>query len=261
MSAGGSSKWCHVCGSRHELGPKCPGELLATGPERYGWKVHVLNETRRETYGVLISESDDLWRARVLTFPNMLWCVPGGRKPLKIVGRSAQEVERHARRLIEDHCKARGLKFCEDETQVKVGKIDREAAQGDGTLPKGGRDARLLQAIPVSFGERKPDRSGTTSDISKGGLFITTKRPLPKGRRVRMVLKLENASIPLAGTVMWARVKPEPERSAGMGIRLIAPPALYQHYVRELTREADAGPGDDVEEELDFEFDFSATEQ
>ena len=48
--------WCQVCSTRHEQGVGCPGELLATGKERYGRKITVLNEMREEVYGVLLAE-------------------------------------------------------------------------------------------------------------------------------------------------------------------------------------------------------------
>ena len=48
--------WCLVCQTRHESARDCPGELLASGPERYGWRVLVRTPTRAEVYGVLIAE-------------------------------------------------------------------------------------------------------------------------------------------------------------------------------------------------------------
>ena len=81
-----SFPWCPICQTQHATRKDCPGEVLASGPERHGWRVLVRTPTRAEVYGVLIAESEDRWRARVVTYPNMLWSVPGGRGTLKFVG-------------------------------------------------------------------------------------------------------------------------------------------------------------------------------
>ena len=79
--------WCPVCGSVH-AGPRdCPGDLRATGPERHGWRVAVETPLGIEAYGILVAPTHERWRARILTFPNVLWTIPGGAATLKFVGR------------------------------------------------------------------------------------------------------------------------------------------------------------------------------
>ena len=79
-------QWCPVCCCRHRDKKDCPGELLATGPERQGWRVNVQTSTGIEACGVLVAPAGDSWRARILTFPNILWTVPDGSGTLKFVG-------------------------------------------------------------------------------------------------------------------------------------------------------------------------------
>ncbi|TDI48453.1 MAG: hypothetical protein E2P01_05350, partial [Acidobacteria bacterium] len=71
--------WCTVCCTRHRPGRDCPGNLLATGFERHARKFVVAHDNRLEYYGVLIVESGEYWRARIFTYPSMLWSVPGAR--------------------------------------------------------------------------------------------------------------------------------------------------------------------------------------
>ena len=64
--------WCRFCLSQHSSDLDCPGPLEATGVERHGWRVTVQTPLGTEAYGVLIAECDSRFRARILTFPNVL---------------------------------------------------------------------------------------------------------------------------------------------------------------------------------------------
>ena len=86
--------WCRVCCTQHGSDASCPGELLATGPERHAWRVTVDTSRGMETYGVLVAPAGRHWRARVLTYPKALWVVPGGRASMKFVGSGPQDVRR-----------------------------------------------------------------------------------------------------------------------------------------------------------------------
>jgi len=48
------------------------GDLRATGDERHGWRVAVETPHGIEAYGVLVAPTHERWRARILTFPNVL---------------------------------------------------------------------------------------------------------------------------------------------------------------------------------------------
>ena len=226
-----SDRWCQVCCTRHELGPQCPGELVATDTERFGWRISVRTGVGREDYGVLIARTEWQWRARILTFPNMLWSVPGGRGTVKFVGSSAKEVEDLAREFILEHCRHRGYKKAAEGEAVMAVPLPSEGSAAAGHTDS----TRYLQAIEVRFGEDRATERASTADLSEDGMFVVTNRPLPKGRRLKLVLELEHATLPLTGTVAWVRMTPADGRQAGMGVQLISPPALYRYFVKGLS--------------------------
>ncbi len=227
-------KWCAVCGSRHDLGPPCPGVLEASGPERFGWRVALEGDHRTDEVAVLVAPSDEFWRARVLTLPNMLWSAPGQRgMTLKFVGHSAKDVEETAKKYIRLFATRRGM------TVRPATSVKKQALKADG-VKGNGENQRMLYTIPIKFGEQLADRVGLTGDLSNAGLFIATKQPLPQGRRLRLVLEIDQARLPLQGTVIWVRSHQEEGREPGMGIQLHGTPALYRHYVARLGEGAKA---------------------
>ncbi len=100
--------WCGVCGTEHGSRRRCPGDLPATGPENPGWKVNVETPRGIEAYGVLLAPCHRRWRARVLTYPRVLWLVPGGDCSLKFMAGTADQAERKASRFISEHSLLRG---------------------------------------------------------------------------------------------------------------------------------------------------------
>ena len=214
---------------------------MATGPERHGRRFRMVQGSRVETCGVLIAEADDHWRARILTYPNMLWTVPGGRGAIKFAGASAEEVEGFATAFIRDHARSRGLTLQEATGVVEPGRI--EAERDPRQSPSRAQEERHPRMRPIRFGEDRATQQGETADFSASGLSIITDKPLPKGRRIKMVLDLGRYTIPLAGTVAWVRTRPEPGRSVGMGIQLIQAPPLYMRYV-EAIHERETGTQD-----------------
>ncbi len=74
-------------------------------------------------------------------------------------------------------------------------------------------------------------------NLSPGGIYIATDKPIRKGRRLRMLLDVQAYTIPLVGTVTWVRLNEEPGKPEGMGIQLHHPPALFQRYVVEVQEE------------------------
>lgn len=227
-----SIPWCPVCQTRHASRKDCPGELLATGPERHAWRVQVRTPTRIEVYGVLVAESRELWRARIVTYPNILWSVPGGRGTLKFVGETAEAAEKAAIDFIREHCSARGYEVAERSPAVESRPLEAEAAEVQ--QPRGSRGLRHLRSLVIRYGPDKPDRLGMTSDLSKSGLFIITEDPLPAGRDLKMLLELDRYSVPLVGKVAWSRAKAQQGRPAGMGVQLRTPPHVYARYVGSL---------------------------
>ena len=95
------ANWCLLCCTDHPSEGRCPGELMATGPEQRGWKVTVETPSGFQAYGVLVAESGKYWRARILTYPNVLWTTPGGHGSMKpsthdIDGLESQLAELHS---------------------------------------------------------------------------------------------------------------------------------------------------------------------
>src|SRR6267143_1834934 len=96
-----SHTFCCVCGTEHSGPASCPGELRATGAEKHGWRVNVETPFGHEAIGVLLAPSHDVWRARILTYPNVLWAAPGGRGAIKFVGDTPAEAEERAIKFVE----------------------------------------------------------------------------------------------------------------------------------------------------------------
>jgi len=234
--------WCKVCDTRHDRQGKCPGELIITEAERHGWRVLVHTGSRSEAYGVLVAPTRDAWRARILTFPGMLWCVPGGRGTLKFVGQSAREAETAAIDFIKRHCEERGYSILGEPAMVEARGVADSGRTEEGSDARGVRPQRFLKLLAVRFGVDKPTRVGRTADLSSGGLFVVTDEPFRPDTRVKLRLEIEGFEVPLTGRVVWTHPKPEQGRQAGMGIQLDHPPAMYQRFV-DLLRQPEPDPG------------------
>jgi Tfp pilus assembly protein PilZ len=220
--------WCSTCCTQHGAAGDCPGPLLATGPEGHARKFSVAEKGRLEYYGVLIAEAGDCWRARVFTYPNMLWSVPGGRGTIKFAGATAKEAETLAVEFLREHCESRNctMQDAADEPTAGWGQ-----GSTDSGAAKDGKEQRHPCKVPIRFGEEKAIRAATTANLSPGGIYIATDKPIEKGKSVRMLLDVQAYTIPLVGTVAWVRVNEEVGKPKGMGVQLNQPPALFLRYV------------------------------
>jgi len=225
-----ATTWCATCLSQHTIDERCPGELNASGPERHAWRVNVETPRGMEAYGVLIAPSDDLFRARVLTFPNILWLAPGMRGTMKFTGRSADEAGQKAIAFVRDHCRERRFTLRREMVEI-VPTGDGGAAFTNKQAPAAPRKTRFL---PVRFGVAGPTELAGTGDLSETGMFIITDTPVQSGNVVNLSLVLDHDRIPLRGSVIWKRKEHRSGRSPGMGVRLESPPSSYLRYVREL---------------------------
>lgn len=222
--------WCPTCGSAHADPTDCPGELRATGPERHGWRVAAATPHGVEAYGVLVAPARELWRARVVTYPNVLWTIPGGTRTLKFVGATPQEAEARAIAFVEGHIKARGYEVRHALDGATVGRIRAEARALAAVSPA----LRKLRALPVRFGAGSALFNAMTGNLSESGLFVATLAPLEPGVALRVLMDLEIGPVGLKGEVVWQREKVLLGRPAGMGVQLLAPPDAYREFVREL---------------------------
>ncbi len=233
MSDPTSPAWCGLCHTLHDR-PECPGELRATGNERHGWRVHVESAHGVEAYGVLVAPCGDLWRARILTYPNVLWVVPGGTASMKFAGATPQEAEAKAIAFVEAHLRARGLGRRDGVEPVLSGKIVVEAA-GTGAYAKDSGPARRKpRTLPLRYGPLRPSAPGWTMNLSRDGLFVATPSPLEPAGPVAITLDLMGYNVRLRGKVVWRRAEIEPGRPLGMGVRLIAPPQAYTSFYQSL---------------------------
>jgi hypothetical protein len=230
--------WCLTCGTMHGEGDACPGELLATGPERHGWRLLVETPQGPEVYGTLVAPAGDRWRARILTYPNVLWIIPRG-NTMKFVASTPASAEEAAIQFIKQHCKARGYTPRTEVPAVESGGVAPEQDARTAGSEAVRASQRQLRAVRVSYGLGRPNREAETDDLSEGGLFIRTDEPMPVGTDLQLRLEAEGFGIPLRGVVRWAREAVEDGRPRGMGIQLVNPHPRYIHYIRQQQRKAE----------------------
>ena len=224
--------WCSVCGGSHAKPHECPGDLRATGPERHGWRVAVETPYGIEAYGVLVAPSLDLWRARIITYPNVLWTVPGGSSTLKFTGATPQEAEAGAVAFVEGHIKTRGYVRRDTPDAPAVWRYRAEAQAR--VLAAAGPALRKMRAIPVRFGTGPTLFAAMTGNLSESGLFVMTMAPFDPGTGLRVLIDLDTGPVGLKGQVVWQRPRPVSGRPVGMGVQLISPPEPYREFVVEL---------------------------
>jgi hypothetical protein len=224
--------WCRVCCTIHEKHGKCPSELLATGPERHGWRAMVELPRGPEVYGTLVAASGTRWRARILTFPNILWVTPNG-GTMKFLASTPTEAQDKAVEFIRAQCKRRGLTLCAEVTRVESGQVDPEQDATTARSEAVRASQRQLHSLYLRYGLGRPTDEAETDDLSEGGLFIKTDSPLPVGNDLALRLEIDGFDIPLRGIVRWVREQAEGGRPCGRGIKLVQPHPRYVHYIRQ----------------------------
>lgn len=226
------SIWCPLCGTKHGTSMGCPRQIFATGPEKPRWRVAVETPLGARGYGVLVAEAGPRWCARIVTFPNILWMVPGGGESIKFLARTEDEAVRSASDFIRQHCVDKGY-LMRDE--VEFVEPLRSMVALDGAKQYTGQLApRFDRRLLVRFGRSRPTLVGRTANLSESGLFVATDSPLSGGVSLGLLLELEHCKVPLRGAVVWQRSQSNAERICGMGLRLVNPPSVYVSYVRAL---------------------------
>jgi hypothetical protein len=223
-------EWCTVCCTSHANGSDCPGEIAPTAPEKPGWRVNVTTAEGIEAYGVLFAPCDDVWRARIMTFPNVLWKAPGVEGTMKFVGGTANEAVEQAVEFIRAHCRERGLTMRGEHTLELPFEIGGSPAGAGLAAPA----QRKIRFLPVRFGVVQPSELGGTGNLSESGIFIITEMPMGVGNPLSMLLRAEGEDVDLCGQVIWMNKEHRVGRPPGMGIRLATPPADYLDFVRAL---------------------------
>ncbi len=221
---------CACCGTLHDGTTNCPGVVPATGPERRGACVRVRTDHGFETIRVLVARAPGGWRARVLSEPNVLWTVGGGRTTLKFLGDSPEEVENRAVEYIREHLGRRRA----------GGPADAVPRPSPSPAPSARRPACCATAgrkrvrLPVRFGAERATSLGSTDNLSPDGMFIASPSPLGEGTPLEIRVEALGAGVRVLGLVMWVRRRPEHGRPAGMGVRLLSPPPAYGRFVSSL---------------------------
>lgn len=84
------------------------------------------------------------------------------------------------------------------------------------------KDGRVQKRLSLAFKDRQTFVKAYTENISKGGLFIRTDRPLKEGEQFLLALGLADSPEPINVTceVVWTRTQSEGEtRPSGMGVK------------------------------------------
>jgi len=224
--------WCCSCGTKHEKGKECPGGLLATGPERHGWRVLADTPRGPEVYGALVAPAHDCWRARILTFPNVLWVIPHG-GTMKFMAGAPAVAERRAVDFIKEQCNRMGYTIRTEVPSVESADVDLEQDETTAKSDAVRASQRRLCTESIRYGVGRPSQEAATDDLSEGGLFIRTDSPMPVGTQLQLYLDVENFGIPLRGVIRWIREQEEDGRPCGMGLQLTNPLPRYIHYIRQ----------------------------
>ncbi len=227
-----SRDWCGTCCTQHPRTVACPGGLPVTGSERRGWTVKAMTPGGVETFGVLIAPSHNLWRARIVTLPDIDWFVPGSRRSMKFVGSSSKAVEREAARAILEVCRRRGFKLLDADAPAAKARDVTPVPVGQAAGKKPAR--RKLRFLPVRFGVASPSEAGGTGNLSETGLFIVTEAPVRSGKRIAIKMSVVGSAVSMKGEVRWHRGKHPNSGTPGMGVQLLAPPRTYVDFVRGL---------------------------
>jgi hypothetical protein len=227
-----SQRFCCVCGTEHSDPAACPGELRATGAERPGWRVEVETPFGHEAIGILLAPSYDQWRARIVTYPNVLWSAPGGRGAIKFVGNTREDAEAQAITFVEEHVRAKRYQRRDGLAPATVERAASAAAVPARPIFVATR--RKSRCLPVRFGVDRAVTRGMTLNVSPEGMFVHVASPADSGGSLLVHLELDGQTVPLRGLIMWIRRRAEFERPTGMGLRLSNPPPFYQSFVAAL---------------------------
>jgi hypothetical protein len=179
---------------------------------------------------VLIAQCGDVWRARILTFPNILWKAPGVTGTMKFVGGNANEAVNNAVSFIRRHCHERGYALRNARTLNVPVITASQGLVGNGPDPS----PRKIRFLPIRFGSTQPSEPGGTGNLSETGLYVITQSPFDPGDPLSLLLRLETDAIDLQGQVIWMTKEHRVGRPPGMGILLAAPSVDYLNYVRAL---------------------------
>lgn len=105
-------------------------------------------------------------------------------------------------------------------------------------------EPRHIKTLKVSYKDKQNFLKAYTSNISGGGLFIKTAKPLPKDEEIVLKLQLPGLPQPLTinSQVTWAKAGGEGDntRPAGMGLKFVDmnkdDRELFQQFMKEFVK-------------------------
>lgn len=256
--------WCTHCGTNHGSDEACPWPLDVTGPEQCLWRQTIAAPHGREAVGVLVAPVGPRFRARIVTYPKMLWAIPGGRVVMKFLGDTAAQAGMAARAFVETRLGISEMvppdiplnsRPGAEQDIVIVGPVDDDDASDPSRIVRGSVDVseaveqirdrrdpespviaspRKAHRLSAQWGTMRPSHVADTGNVSDSGLFLVTMSPIDPGARIVVRLQLGPLSMPLKGRVVWHRGRLESGLPPGMGVCLVRPPAVYVDYVNRL---------------------------
>jgi len=136
------------------------------------------------------------------------------------------------------------LTIAELERWMELRWILEHALAGKSPIDDRGRPMRRTLRVPtrlkVRFTRGSTIEIGSTQEISEGGLFLITRRPLAPGTPLHLEIDQGDlgAPIEIEGTVAWVRKADEGCDPPGMGIRLDFPDEEIQAAIGALVERA-----------------------
>jgi type IV pilus assembly protein PilZ len=116
------------------------------------------------------------------------------------------------------------------------------------TLENRRRSARLHHELPVAYRSVGSFLTDWATDISQGGLFINTRKPLPVGTVMKLIIQIPGATFPFDMTGRVTRIvdgDPANHVAPGMAIEFLdldaAKRARIEQLVERLRRDLGAG--------------------
>lgn len=97
------------------------------------------------------------------------------------------------------------------------------------------KNERIRVALEIRYRSAGAFLVSYSVNLSKGGLFIETSTPLPRGDRINLkLLTPDEQTIELSGVVAWVRHDSTPTEPPGMGIEVDTPEESYGLLVDEM---------------------------
>ena len=97
------------------------------------------------------------------------------------------------------------------------------------------KNERIRVALEIRYRSAGAFLVSYSVNLSKGGLFIETSTPLPRGDRINLkLLTPEQQTIELSGVVAWVRTEAAGNEPPGMGIEVDTPEESYGLLVDEM---------------------------